>query len=114
MARLVRAPGNVPADLYNYVEARWVRAAIDADDPYIRHIAPAERAGHWFVRTVIAPGYYRQALWAAIGQRAGDAFFYQGPAGRLGGVRPPRGIPSPPAGRSMETVAPGGQGEAGS
>jgi hypothetical protein len=66
----------IPEDLQVYDWTRWVQAAIDAHEGYIAHIPVTERPTHWYVVRVIAPTYYRAALWEAVGQRRGDAHFY--------------------------------------
>lgn len=66
----------IPEDLLTYHPQRWVRAATDADDPYVRHIPPAQRATNWYVLAVVAPFHYRAALLAAVGRRVADRHFY--------------------------------------
>jgi hypothetical protein len=39
-------------------------------------IALAELREHWYAVRILAPARYRAALWAAVGQRAGDHHFY--------------------------------------
>ena len=85
----------IPPDLMAYDWTRWVRAAIAAQDGYIGHIPAAERPLHWYVVRVVAPGYYRRALWEAVGQRRGDVHFYD--------VLEPCPMGSAPAGWAVPT-----------
>jgi hypothetical protein len=71
-----RAQGEIPEDLQTFDPQLWIQAATDADDPYVRHIPVGQRAAHWYLVRIIGPAYYRQALLAAVGQRAADHYFY--------------------------------------
>lgn len=75
-----QAAGAIPLDLRAFEPERWVQDAVDHDDPYlaplVRRLSRAELFEHWYARRVIAPARYRQALWEAVGQSAGDHHFY--------------------------------------
>jgi hypothetical protein len=66
----------IPEDLLTFEPKRWIQAATDAGDPYITHIRVEERAKHWYLIRIIAPAYYRAALWDAVGKRTGDRHYY--------------------------------------
>jgi hypothetical protein len=66
----------IPADLLTFDPQRWIQAATDAGEVLIRHIPVEERSAHWYLLRIIAPSYYRAALWAAVGRRVGDHHFY--------------------------------------
>lgn len=70
----------VPADLRTFISARWIQDAIDKGDPFlaplVRRLTSAELFANWYARGVVARARYRQALTDAVGQAAGDRWFY--------------------------------------
>jgi hypothetical protein len=70
----------IPADLMTYSPARWIRDAVEHDDPFLsprlRALTAAEVEEDWYGVRIVAPARYRAALWEAVGQRAGDRHFY--------------------------------------
>ena len=77
VARWSRPTDVIPEHLQTFDLERWIQAAIDADDIFIRHIPVVERATHWYVARVTAPRYFRAALRDAVGARAADFHFYE-------------------------------------
>ena len=66
--------------LRTYDPARWIQDGIDHDDPFlaplVRGMTATELFQSWYAQRVVAPARYRQALTAAVGQAAGDRWFY--------------------------------------
>ena len=75
MKRRMPATDGIPAELVRYDERRWVAEA--GLDILAAHIPVAERSRHWYVRSVLAPIKYRQALVASVGHRTADAHLEQ-------------------------------------
>jgi len=79
MRRRTPPATTVPLDLRTYDPARWIQDGLD-NDPYLDHLArrltPGELFTNWYALQIVAPNRYRLALWAAVGQAAGDRFFY--------------------------------------
>ena len=79
MRRRTPPATTVPADLRTFDPARWIQDAID-NDVYLDHLARrmsfAQLCVDWYATEIVAPNRYRLALWAAVGQAAGDRWFY--------------------------------------
>jgi hypothetical protein len=71
----------VPPDLRSFVPARWIQDAIDNGDPFLapsaRRLTHGELLTDWYATGVVAPARYRQALTDAVGQAAGDRWFFE-------------------------------------
>ena len=80
MRRRTPPATTVPPGLRVYDPARWIQDGIDKADPFLaplaRRMSFAELCTDWYATEIVAPNRYRLALWAAVGQAAGDRFFY--------------------------------------
>ena len=80
MKRRTPPATTVPAALRTYDPARWIQDGIDQGDPFLaplaRRMSFAELCTDPYATGIIAPARYRQALHAAVGQAAGDRWFY--------------------------------------
>jgi hypothetical protein len=81
MKRRTPLATTVPADLRSFDPARWVQDAIDHADPIlaplVRRMSFAELCTDPYATGVVARARYRLALWDAVGQVAGDRWFYE-------------------------------------
>jgi hypothetical protein len=71
---------SVPAHLRTFDPATWIQDAIDSDDPLLapvaRRLTHEELFTDPYATEIVARARYRLALWDAVGQVAGDRWFY--------------------------------------
>ena len=81
MRRRTPPATTVPPGLRVYDPARWIQDGIDKADPFLaplaRRMSFAELCTDPYATGVVARARYRLALWDAVGQVAGDRWFYE-------------------------------------
>ena len=81
MAVFAKPSPRVPADLERFDYRRWIRHALDKDDPFLRNFASSHTRAQvlkwWYAIVIVAPSHYRRALREAIGESEGDEYFYE-------------------------------------
>jgi hypothetical protein len=81
MARLTRNAVGVPDDLRTYVPKRWIQEILQDPSRHchsrLKALPRDERFKDTFAIVIYAPALYRDALWAAVGERDGERHYQE-------------------------------------